>query len=79
MQQEDIEFDKQLDNLIDESIKKGYDDEKIIDTVLSGGKNTLNPKDVRRYEEMEFQELRKKIRAEGQVVPKLEDMEVEDQ
>lgn len=44
MQQEDIEFDKQLDNLIDESIKKGYDDEKIIDTVLSGGKNTLNPK-----------------------------------
>ena len=37
----DPEFEKELDRLIDEKIKKGYDDQRIIDEISTGGKNTM--------------------------------------
>jgi len=37
----DPEFEKELDRLIEEKMRKGYDDQRIIDEISTGGKNTM--------------------------------------
>lgn len=63
---QDQEFEKDLERMIDEKMAQGLDDNKIIDSILTGGRQSYNRADINKIEKEKEDELLKEALAQGQ-------------
>ncbi len=62
---QDQEYEKDIDSIIDEKIKEGLDDARIIDQIVSGGQHTSSQDDIYKMEKQKQKEYMKKVKQEG--------------
>lgn len=71
-------MEKEIDRLIDEKIKQGYSDQRIIDEIFTGGSKASTRSEVEKLEEEKEQELLQYFKKTGTKPFNFDDVQMED-